>query len=435
MMKKNYLFVIILSMFSWAACSDDDNGGMLGPEPEKPGVNTKVKISLTQGAGLTKRTKAPAGIEQPTTEEMEIGIVTIYVFNGGGVLEKIVPVTLGGSDMSEVIEATTGPHFFYAVVNGEYMMPDVYEGITTRSTFEQLDIQLFGVEDITTSISDGGDGFLMSSIGSPEPIELEVATEDEANSGIKNHIKIPVGRAAAKVNLKMNASAANQIGGLLTDVVYKVKVMPNTSHIVPYYQEGIFKASFHFDDYDPFNYMENWSYVPEEEPSYSVENSSWTPLKGNINYLVIKGIFTPDVNVWKNADGSPVGSQPAKGTSFWRIANMHADGYPDTFEPDYYAASPTISLQPDQQIIAYPGGECYYPFWVFDKSAAIGDPARYNMERNKYYYVSVISVNGAGVPNEDEVVPDPLSPLLESTWLKTEIEIKDWTVIDVEGGI
>jgi len=75
----------------------------------------------------------------------------------------------------------------------------------------------------------------------------------------------------------------------------------------------------------------------------------------------------------------------------------------------------------------------YWAYWM--RSRLDGTIAeKYALKRNNHYKVNIISVDGVGEPTEDDNL-DKDEDLEADASMKATIEVLNWNVVDIEGGI
>lgn len=432
---KSLMLGVAAVAVAFTSCSKSEENGTT---TTAAGVQTTAKIIVTQ---TNNGTRAHNGSMTPTDEEKTINSVTMYVFGSTKVLEDIVTLDIASDNLSaeKVCELTTGNHYFYAVVNVPAdKLAGITKSVTTTGEFEKTIFELTSLEEAADVT---GSNFWMTNLSIPTPENLVVATKEQAEGGV-NNITINVGRAVAKVG--MDFIPNQQFAGELSNVTYRVRQNPDQMYSVPFFNAAGLVQTPYFEDATVGGYLDSSSdfktagdaTTPCTDITYAIENSNEIPRQGNASYVSIKGKFTPE-KVFA-ADGTTDGILATDGT-FWRIASY--DGDPATatfigFESKYYSEAPA----PDQfnaatqAVLKYEEGICYYALWIADNSKTKPNQ-KYVVKRNNYYWINVVSVNGAGWNDEDGVITDPTEELDKETWLKATIDIVDWSPIEQNGGI
>ena len=207
--------------------------------------------------------------------------------------------------------------------------------------------------------------------------------------------------------------------------------------------------------------------------SYLTENSPKEAKRHKVTCLSIKAKWTPnDQAIILDANGAAAADQAAALAKITKAAG--AGGNDGTFYrvqkwdnglivgycPGIYADMPTAwhevgtaintetgegQLTDDAAdrdaakrdggylIVEYTNGIAYYAYWM--KSTNTGAIAeKYALKRNNHYKVNIISVDGVGEPTEDDNL-DKDEDLEADTYMKATIEVLNWNVVDIEGGI
>lgn len=401
------------------------------PKPDDRGDKTYAMVSLVQLSG--KSTYAA----EATPEETVVKSAVLFVFDGNQKLEKRVDFT--DPAVPQLVEVTTGYHYFYAVVNIPALrLQELVEDVTSIAVFEKY---LLGKFTTLETLTDPIKGFWMANVVRPGAVNLVEASASDAPA--KNNVSIQIGRIVSKITIE-SAVPDDFVVGTLTNVFYKVMAIPNSTHLIPYYDRGILKSCYHdaqFDSRNYFNSPTGYQVADGTNWDYCLENSSEVPLKGSATHVIIKGTFTPPQSKWRKAIGSLVGSAPAPGTSFWRVARYEATPGASPiagWEPDYYNADPVVTALFDSQhyqSFKYENGISYYVLRITRTDLPFSDPARYTIQRNSYYEIKVESIQGAGFPGESDVTLSPEESLISTAPLQANIRVLDWTHFQLSEGI
>lgn len=219
----------------------------------------------------------------------------------------------------------------------------------------------------------------------------------------------------------------------------------------------------------------NHTFVPTATDSYLTENSPKEAKRHKVTFLSIKAKWTPDAKaLLLDADGSIADDAAAtlkkitdatdavpagNGGTFYRVQKW-ADGKIVGYCPGIYAETPTgwtevggtpnnnagekttavadrnaakASVDPCYLIVTYDQGMAYWAYWM--RSRLDGTIAeKYALKRNNHYKVNIISVDGVGEPTEDDNL-DKDEDLEADASMKATIEVLNWNVVDIEGGI
>lgn len=218
--------------------------------------------------------------------------------------------------------------------------------------------------------------------------------------------------------------------------------------------------------------MDNTRFVDFGTASYLTENSPKTPLRRKATMLSICGKWSPDNDQILNKDGvaTNAGLTTGDGT-FCRVQIIGAaedankglilgylPGVYDVAEPGTIAVAwkETIGDEdtPDNKIsltggngtgtldgaaveykaVKYAEGICYYGYWMKQTIVGATVAQQYAIKRNNHYNVKITSVDGPGDPTEDDVLNKP-EEIEADSYMKAIIEVLNWNVVGMEGGI
>lgn len=216
----------------------------------------------------------------------------------------------------------------------------------------------------------------------------------------------------------------------------------------------------------------NHTFVKIATDSYLTENSPKEAKRHKVTFLSIKAKWTPNANaLLLDADGSIAddaaatldkikGAAPTgNGGTFYRVQKWQG-GKIVGYCPGIYAETPKgwtevgetpnndagekttavadrnaakASADPCYLIVTYDQGMAYWAYWM--RSRLDGTIAeKYALKRNNHYKVNIISVDGVGEPTEDDNL-DKDEDLEADASMKATIEVLNWNVVDIEGGI
>lgn len=216
----------------------------------------------------------------------------------------------------------------------------------------------------------------------------------------------------------------------------------------------------------------NHTFVKIATDSYLTENSPKEAKRHKVTFLSIKAKWTPNANaLLLDADGSIADNAAAtlkkitdaaptgNGGTFYRVQKWQG-GKIVGYCPGIYAETPTgwtevggtpnndagekttavadrnaakASVDPCYLIVTYDQGMAYWAYWM--RSRLDGTIAeKYALKRNNHYKVNIISVDGVGEPTEDDNL-DKDEDLEADASMKATIEVLNWNVVDIEGGI
>lgn len=216
----------------------------------------------------------------------------------------------------------------------------------------------------------------------------------------------------------------------------------------------------------------NHTFVKIATDSYLTENSPKEAKRHKVTFLSIKAKWTPNANaLLLDADGSIADDAAAtlkkitdaaptgNGGTFYRVQKWQG-GKIVGYCPGIYAETPTkwtdvggtpgngagalntavadrnaakASADACYLIVKYDQGMAYWAYWM--RSRLDGTIAeKYALKRNNHYKVNIISVDGVGEPTEDDNL-DKDEDLEADASMKATIEVLNWNVVDIEGGI
>lgn len=351
-----------------------------------------------------------------------------------------------------------------ATTDNKFWMSNVYKlGATIEDQVNVLNV------DETTA--EGGDG------------------DDPAT----NNFKVYIGRMVSKVtptfadNLVINSGDGTiEIEDEHNTVVaeYRVRNNPTRFYTFPVY-EGVQLVSPYYDKaYNPIDgtgvYPDalgaadffdnghddggNHTFVKIATDSYLTENSPKEAKRHKVTFLSIKAKWTPSKDaLFLNTNGSVAGDLSGTITgnqgTFYRVQKWQG-GKIVGYCPGIYAQTPqkwhevgtvvteetgvgkldraAIDRNDAKQnggylIVEYTNGIAYWAYWM--RSRLDGTIAeKYALKRNNHYKVNIISVDGVGEPTEDDNL-DKDEDLEADASMKATIEVLNWSVVDIEGGI
>lgn len=225
----------------------------------------------------------------------------------------------------------------------------------------------------------------------------------------------------------------------------------------------------------------NHTFVPKATDSYLTENSPKEAKRHKVTFLSIKAKWTPNANaIILSADGSYAADQATALTkitsaagaggndgTFYRVQKWE-NGLITGYCPGIYADIPTawhevgtaintetkagqltdaaadrdeaktkskdeLNANKAYLVVKYTNGIAYWAYWM--RSRLDGTVAeKYALKRNNHYKVNIISVDGVGEPTEDDNL-DKDEDLEADASMKATIEVLNWNVVDIEGGI
>lgn len=209
------------------------------------------------------------------------------------------------------------------------------------------------------------------------------------------------------------------------------------------------------------------TFVAAGTDSYLTENSPKEAKRHKVTFLSIKAKWEPNENAtFLAANGTKMdadaGMEAIKTTNqgtFYRVQKWKS-GKIEGYCPGIYTAQPTAFhkeiiddatdgardelvtrevAKADQTadtkyvVATYTNGMAYWAYWM--RSRLDGTIAeKYALKRNNHFKVNIISVDGVGDPNEDDIL-DKDEDLEADASMKATIEVLNWNVVDIEGGI
>lgn len=274
---------------------------------------------------------------------------------------------------------------------------------------------------------------------------------------------------------------------------YTFPVYEGTQLISPYYDKaynpidgtgvypGALGAADFFDNGHDGGGEGIHTFVPKATDSYLTENSPQEAKRHKVTFLSIKAKWTPNANaIILSADGSYAADQAAALTkitsaagaggndgTFYRVQKWE-NGLITGYCPGIYADIPAawhevgtaintetkagqltdaaadrdeaktkskdvLNANKAYLVVKYTNGIAYWAYWM--RSRLDGTIAeKYALKRNNHYKVNIISVDGVGEPTEDDNL-DKDEDLEADASMKATIEVLNWNVVDIEGGI
>lgn len=307
----------------------------------------------------------------------------------------------------------------------------------------------------------------------------------------KNNFKVYIGRMTGKVSLTFAAQLAIKSNDGTFDkdnAQYRVRNNPKRFYTFPVYDGTQLISPYYNRTYDlpnPTDYDDantnvgkndffdnghadggNHTFVPTATDSYLTENSPKEAKRHKVTFLSIKAKWTPNDNaLYLNTDGTVDAGGTVKTAiegnqgTFYRVQKWQG-GKIVGYCPGIYAGTPqkwhevgtvvteetgegkldgtAIDRNDAKQnggylIVEYTDGIAYWAYWM--RSRLDGTIAeKYALKRNNHYKVNIISVDGVGEPTEDDNL-DKDEDLEADASMKATIEVLNWNVVDIEGGI
>lgn len=459
------------------------------------GIPTYATVSLSQGTGAG--TYADAGDyvngNSPASEaEKKITDAVVLVFNSDDVLENYVKfedAELAAAPYAKIFATTTGKKRLYALANlGDYSKIEaIFNGQTAANKkLSNVCKVIQEIADISGATTDNE--FWMSNVyklGATIEDQVTVQKGDENT----NNFTIYIGRMTGKVTLSFSdALVVNSGDGTFGKdaAQYRVRNNPKRFYTFPVYEGTQLISPYYNRTYDlpnPTDYDDantnvgkndffdnghadggNHTFVPTATDSYLTENSPKEAKRHKVTFLSIKAKWTPSKDaLFLNANGSVAGDLSGTITgnqgTFYRVQKWQG-GKIVGYCPGIYAETPArwtdvggtpgngegalntavadrnaakASVDPCYLIVTYDQGMAYWAYWM--RSRLDGTIAeKYALKRNNHYKVNIISVDGVGEPTEDDNL-DKDEDLEADASMKATIEVLNWNVVDIEGGI
>lgn len=359
-----------------------------------------------------------------------------------------------------------------ATTDNKFWMSNVYKlGATIEDQVEVLNV------DQTTAAGGNGD--------------------DPTKNNFKVYIGRMVAKVTPKFAADLVVNSGD--GTIKTDnAEYRVRNNPNRFFSFPVYNaDGLLTSpyydrnytdggSYEADGLGAGDYFDNGhdandadgiahTFVAAGTDSYLTENSPKEAKRHKVTFLSIKAKWEPNAKaIILSADGSYAANQAAElakitggDGSFYRVQKWE-NGLITGYCPGIYANMPAAwhevgtaintetkagqltdaaadrdeakTKSKDAQnankaylVVKYTDGIAYWAYWM--RSRLDGTIAeKYALKRNNHFKVNIISVDGVGDPNEDDNL-DKDEDLEADASMKATIEVLNWNVVDIEGGI
>lgn len=483
------------AMLLLGSCTKDaDNpqgGGGEGGVVE--GIPTYATVSLSQRTGAGTYADAGDyvnGNSQASEVEKKITDAVVLVFNSYDVLENYVKfedAELATAPYAKIFATTTGKKRLYALANLEdySKIEAIFNGQTAANKkLSNVCKVIQEIADISGATTDNK--FWMSNVyklGATIEDQVTVEKGDENT----NNFTIYIGRMVAKVTPTFAADLVINSGdGDIdkTGAEYRVRNNPTRFYTFPVYENVQLVSPYYDIEYNlagatgeaneypnklnPIDFFDNGTAAAfgktMGQDSYLTENSPKEAKRHKVTFLSIKAKWTPSEDaLFLNANGSVAGDLSGTITgnqgTFYRVQKWQG-GKIVGYCPGIYAETPAkwtdvggtpgngegalntavadrnaakASADPCYLIVTYDQGMAYWAYWM--RSRLDGTIAeKYALKRNNHFKVNIISVDGVGDPNEDDNL-DKDEDLEADASMKATIEVLNWNVVDIEGGI
>lgn len=347
------------------------------------------------------------------------------------------------------------------------------EGATTNNKFWMSNVYKLGatIEDQVTVLN----------------VDQTTAAGGDGDDATKNNFKVYIGRMVSKVTPTFAADLVVNSGDgtIKTDnAEYRVRNNPKRFYTFPVYENVQLVSPYYDIEYNlagatgvaneypnklnPIDFFDNGTAAAfgktMGQDSYLTENSPKEAKRHKVTFLSIKAKWTPDKNaLYLNTDGTVAGDLSGtitdNGGTFYRVQKWqggkivgycpgiyaetpqkcHEVGTVVTEETGEGKLTPAATDRNDAKqnggylIVEYTDGIAYWAYWM--RSRLDGTIAeKYALKRNNHYKVNIISVDGVGEPTEDDNL-DKDEDLEADASMKATIEVLNWNVVDIEGGI
>lgn len=457
------------------------------------GIPTYATVSLSQRTGAGTYADAGDyvnGNSQASEVEKKITDAVVLVFNSDDVLENYVKfedAELAAAPYAKIFATTTGKKRLYALANlGDYSKIEaIFNGQTAANKkLSNVCKVIQQIADISGATTDNE--FWMSNVyklGATIEDQVTVQKGDENT----NNFTIYIGRMVAKVTPTFAADLVVNSGDgtIKTDnAEYRVRNNPTRFYTFPVYEKVQLVSPYYDIEYNlagatgeaneypnklnPIDFFDNGTAAAfgktMGQDSYLTENSPKEAKRHKVTFLSIKAKWTPSKDaLFLNTNGSVAGDLSGTITgnqgTFYRVQKWQG-GKIVGYCPGIYAETPDkwtdvggtpgngegalntavadrnaakASVDPCYLIVTYDQGMAYWAYWM--RSRLDGTIAeKYALKRNNHYKVNIISVDGVGEPTEDDNL-DKDEDLEADASMKATIEVLNWNVVDIEGGI
>lgn len=398
----------------------------------------------------------------------------------------------------KIFATTTGKKRLYALANlGDYSKIEaIFNGQTAANKkLSNVCKVIQEIANISGATTDNK--FWMSNVyklGATIEDQVTVQKGDENT----NNFTIYIGRMVAKVTPTFAADLVVNSGDgtIKTDnAEYRVRNNPTRFYTFPVYEKVQLVSPYYDIEYNlagatgeaneypnklnPIDFFDNGTAAAfgktMGQDSYLTENSPKEAKRHKVTFLSIKAKWEPNAKaIILSADGSYAANQAAElakitggDGSFYRVQKWE-NGLITGYCPGIYADIPAAwhevgtaintetkagqltdaaadrdeakTKSKDAQnankaylVVKYTDGIAYWAYWM--RSRLDGTIAeKYALKRNNHYNVNIISVDGVGDPNEDDNL-DKDEDLEADASMKATIEVLNWNVVDIEGGI
>ena len=411
---------------------------------------------------------------------------------------KFEDAELATAPYAKTFATTTGKKRLYALANLEdySAIENIFNGQTAANKkLSNVCKVIQQIADISGATTDNK--FWMSNVyklGATIEDQVTVLNVDQTTAAggngddpATNNFKVYIGRMVSKVTPTFAADLVINSGDGDIDKIgaeYRVRNNPTRFYTFPVYENVQLVSPYYNIEYNlagatgeaneypnklnPIDFFDNGTAgafgKTMGQDSYLTENSPKEAKRHKVTFLSIKAKWTPSKDaLFLNTNGSVAGDLSGtiagnQGT-FYRVQKWQG-GKIVGYCPGIYAETPTnwtdvggkpgdtagalftkvddrnaakASVDPCYLIVTYDQGMAYWAYWM--RSRLDGTIAeKYALKRNNHYKVNIISVDGVGEPTEDDNL-DKDEDLEADASMKATIEVLNWNVVDIEGGI
>jgi hypothetical protein len=490
-MKQNFKFILVAAAAIAMVGCTNEKGTIEEPAFEQ-GSQTFATVRVEQKS-------ATRAFADDDTNEGNLADARMLVFNAAGDLESVTELTVGGSTTIStftgkhtIFVLANVPSTMDAVIDGyttlaaktaaENAGTPISTAATTLADFKGYTLPLATEAAIKDLSSATTNKFFMTNFGDEELVKTFEATTEENLTA--NDFTVELGRAVAKVSMAFittDSESKNNViqptNGTLTTVSYKVMNNPDKMYVAQHFDGAVYKTPYHDNlikeeqgvaNWGAANYIET-AYVSASSnlatPTshiYVPENTNASTVKeGERTVLMIKGVFIAKEAY--DGEGNLVEDYEEASKDLYRIYDAKTGQDIDKFyttdelamsevrtalsllsgqdDPVAYDATDEDADEPgeyDYILYFWEDGICYYRLPlenVKDGKPELGNPLRYNVRRNDWFNVNIDSVSDIGGTSEEEITPDPWTPVDGPVKINATITVSNWTPVTQQGNI
>lgn len=437
---KTLIAAALAATLGLASCSSDED---LNPGANKAtGESTYASFSFTVGDASTRA-------DDPNADAVEttISSLKVYIFSDG-VLETSVVPTLNRT-VTEPVETTTGQKMIYLVTPAETVFENGFTPVAGSTSVSQFEAALTTAAKATIAKENA---YLMA--GGKQHV-ISKCTKEEAAA---NPVVITVTRSAAKMQLmvspetevraSLNAAFDNFSFGIAQASRTMYLLAGDNHFTVTGQKTGGFYTNFEQlpADYTGFYVGAVDAFCKDADKSrYCGENfQQLEPVAGTTTFALIRSKVTP-ANVYNNAsltDGTfyviALNNATSASWVYLQDDNNRQLYFGSKADAEAYVTSHNLNEgieagQPRWAVYEYTNGLCYYRLNITtDQDESHAKNLRFRVMRNTFYQATVNKIDALGAPYPGGVVPeDPDQPVEASAWLACTLDIRPWTVCNM----